>query len=616
MSIHQVIGPGQDEHNVGFGLLDRGIDDRREACGSTVRIDRRVRPDGVAGVALVVGVTTGARPASLRSDKVERNSALVHRDHDRAPVTVDPCCERSAEGHQRGGGTRPWLSSDGGHWLNFLRGRNGAERDGLGDKGCVGPLDMTARSEVERIDDHGKGDERYPDHQCRVEGAADRPKAHDPRLPSRAEQRFTLSGEKRAVQGHSAIQLCDARPMTPRFVAPMVLLAAGLVIAATSALGAVTPPLPTTRPAVVVPSSVPFAALKGLRLEPVATGLAEPIEVVSSPDGGLLFVVERTGTVRIAQGGKLLKVPFANLRTQIKSSSIEQGLLGMAFHPGFPQDRRVFFFHSKKDNDNVLVSYLVASDGRSIIAASRVELLTIDKEPDAVRHNAGALRFAPDGLLYVSVGDAARASKNGQNPKTLPGSILRLDVSDPDRYQIPSGNPFADGRAGRPEVFWFGFRNPWRFSIDPVSRLAYIGDVGQEKWEEVSVVPYEQPGLNFGWPLFEGTKRYLKGTPATAVVAPVITVKHGGENGSCSMTGGEVYRGSAIPELVGHYFYADWCLGWIRSFRYDGAAAVDQRDWSQQLPAEMVSAFGHDAAGELLVVDYAGGTVSRVVARR
>jgi glucose/arabinose dehydrogenase len=363
----------------------------------------------------------------------------------------------------------------------------------------------------------------------------------------------------------------------------------------------------------------PLAPLKGLAFQPIARGLAGPVEVVAPMADGIVYIVERVGSIRMAQNGRLLKEVFANLRSTIKSSSIEQGLLGMAFHPKYPVDRRVFLFHSKRDNDNVLVSYLVSPDGRKIEPASRTELVTIDKEPDAVRHNAGALRFAPDGLLYVSVGDGARASKNGQNPKTLPGSILRIDIdgrdaSNPTRpYAIPATNPFADGQKGRPEVFWFGLRNPWRFSIDAKSGFAYIGDVGQETIEEVNVIPFNSPGLNFGWPIFEGTKRYSKGTPGTPVVPPVLEVRHGGENGSCSMTGGEVYRGVAIPELDGHYFYADWCLGWIRSFRFDGTTVNDKRDWSTQLPAEMVSAFGHDFNGELLVVDYEAGVVSRVV---
>ncbi len=410
------------------------------------------------------------------------------------------------------------------------------------------------------------------------------------------------------------------RTRPDRFVLAAFLIGISALLPHRVASGSSTPvttvPGVTTTPTTPTTAAAPLAPLKGVRFETVARGLSEPIEVLAPLNDGVLFVVERTGIIKVVQGGVVSKTPFVNLRTQIKSGSIEQGLLGMAFHPAYPRDPRVFLFHSKKNNDNVLVSYKVKPDGRSIDLATRVELVTIDKEPDAVRHNAGALRFAPDGLLYVSVGDAARASKNGQNPRTLPGSMLRLDISDPTRVLIPAGNPFVDGKAGAPEVFWYGLRNPWRFSIDPVTKLAYIGDVGQETWEEVSVVPYDQPGLNFGWPLYEGNKRYLKGPAPTNLVAPVIAIRHGGENGSCSITGGQVYRGQAIPELVGHYFYADWCLGWIRSFRFEAGVAADQRDWSTQLPAEMVSAFGHDAAGELLVVDYEGGTVSRVVARR
>lgn len=358
------------------------------------------------------------------------------------------------------------------------------------------------------------------------------------------------------------------------------------------------------------------APLKGLAFETIATGLAEPVDVAAPLDDGRLFVLQRTGVARVVENGRLVKQPFANLKSFVKSSSIEQGLLGIAFHPKYPIDPRVFFFHSKRGNDNVLVSYAVAAAGTHVEPASRQELLTIDKSPDAVRHNAGALRFGPDGYLYISVGDAARASVNGQNPKTLPGSVLRIDVDSKRPYAIPPDNPFADGVSGAPEVWWFGLRNPWRFSIDSKSGLAYIGDVGQETLEEVNVVQFATGGLNFGWPLFEGTKRFYRGEPKVPVTPPALEIRHDDVERACSITGGEVYRGVAIPELDGHYFYADWCFGWIRSFRYDGAAAVERRDWSRQLKAEMVSSFGHDAKGELLVVDYAAGTISRVVAVR
>ncbi len=398
------------------------------------------------------------------------------------------------------------------------------------------------------------------------------------------------------------------QPRWRKILSTSLLMAVIQVVGVHSSLAQTTSTAPTE-----VPSTTRvLPPLKRLALQTVVTGLVEPVEVAAPLDDGLLFVAQRAGTARVVENGKLLKESFLNLKGFVKSSSIEQGLLGLAFHPKYPVDRRVFVFHSRKDNDNLLVSYTVAPDGRRVEPASRVELLRIDKAPDAVRHNGGALRFGPDGLLYISLGDGARAKDNGQNPKTLPGSILRIDV-DATPYAIPAGNPFADGKNGRPEVWWYGLRNPWRFSIDAKSGLAYIGDVGQETIEEINIVKLDAPGLNFGWPIMQGSKPYLKGTPATPLVAPVVEVRHSGDDKGCSIVGGEVYRGAAIPELDGHYFYADWCFGWIRSFRYDGTTAVDRKDWSTQLPADMVSAFGRDAKGELLVIDYEAGTVSRVI---
>ena len=392
-------------------------------------------------------------------------------------------------------------------------------------------------------------------------------------------------------------------------------LSAGVLLVAVQVVSVRPSPAQTTS---TIPAEVPSTTkaalppLKRLVLQSVVTGLVEPVDVAAPLDDGLLFVAQRAGTARVIDNGRLLKESFLSLKGFVKSSSIEQGLLGIAFHPKYPVDRRVFVFHTRKDNDNLLVSYKVTPDGRRVDPASRLELLRVDKAPDAVRHNAGALRFGPDGLLYISLGDGARAKDNGQNPKTLPGSILRIDV-DTAPYAIPAGNPFADGKNGRPEVWWYGFRNPWRFSIDATSGLAYIGDVGQETIEEIDIVKLDVPGLNFGWPIMQGSKPYLRGTPATPLVAPVLEVRHNDADKGCSIVGGEVYRGAAIPELDGHYFYADWCFGWIRSFRYDGTTAVDRKDWSTQLPTDMVSAFGRDAKGELLVVDYQAGAIFRIV---
>ncbi len=354
--------------------------------------------------------------------------------------------------------------------------------------------------------------------------------------------------------------------------------------------------------------------LQGLDLEVVVDGLREPVGAATLPDGRLL-VVERTGTVQVVEDGAVAEEPFLDLTGTVNANSIEQGLLGLAVHPDLPDDPRVFVFHSRSDNNNVLVAYQLAGGGDRLDPDSREELLTVDKEPDKVRHNGGQLLFGPDGYLYLSVGDAARASVNGQDPSTLPGSILRIDVDGGHPYDIPPDNPFAEG-GGAPEVWWYGLRNPWRFTIDEPTGLSYIADVGQETIEEVNVVPYDQGGHNFGWPAFEGSEPFYSDEPDSEVTDPVLEVRHDDTDRACSITGGLVYRGEALPELAGHYFYADWCRGWIRSFRYEDDEVVDHQDWSEQLDAEMVSSFALDGDAELLVLDTAAGSVSRVVPLR
>jgi hypothetical protein len=383
-----------------------------------------------------------------------------------------------------------------------------------------------------------------------------------------------------------------------------------------SAVVPIASPSPTLSPT-PVPTPTP-RPLTGLKLELVARGIHHPIDVRARPDTGELWAIEQRGVVVRIEEGKAK--PVLDLQSVVHDLSIEQGLLGLAFHPDFPNDPRVFVFHSKANNDNVLASYRLGSDPDVLDPKSRTDILTIDKERDSQRHNGGTLLFGPDGLLYLSVGDAARATLNGQDPANLPGSILRIDVSGADRYSIPVDNPFAAqgtppvaGLKGAPEVWWFGFRNPWRFSIDPESGLAYIGDVGQERIEEIDVAPLAEPGLNFGWPVFEGTRRYSNAVKATSeLTGPVLDIRHSGDRG-CSVVGGEVYRGTAIPELNGVYFYADWCRGWIRSFRYEDGQVLDKQDWSSDLPTETVSSFGHDADGEILVLDWQADAIYRIV---
>ena len=378
-------------------------------------------------------------------------------------------------------------------------------------------------------------------------------------------------------------------------------------------------PSPTASPT-PTPSPTPLPLL-GLKLQVVANGLNHPLDVKARPSDGALWVIEQRGVVlRLAEGGAAEQV--LDIRGAVNDISIEQGLLGFAFHPNYPTDPRVFVYHSKANNDNVLASYETTADPNVLDPATRKDLLIIDKERTMVRHNGGTVLFGPDGLLYLSVGDAAQARLNGQDPSNLPGSILRIDVDGGDPYAIPAGNPFGPGGdapaglKGAPEVWWFGLRNPWRFSIDTPTGLAYIGDVGQERVEEINAVLLADGGLNFGWPAFEGARPYVNVAAVSDVTKPVLEIAHNPADGGCSVTGGEVYRGSAIPELAGHYFYADWCRGWIRSFRLADGEVTDRKDWSTDLKAGMVSSFGHDADGELLVLDWEADTLSRVVSVR
>jgi glucose/arabinose dehydrogenase len=358
--------------------------------------------------------------------------------------------------------------------------------------------------------------------------------------------------------------------------------------------------------------------LRSLALELVADGFDGPVGVALEPVADRLAVIERTGRAwLVTPDGRRLDAPLVDVRDQLTANSIEQGLLGLAYHPAWPSDDRVFLYHSLPGNDNVLASYRSAGgDHARLDPTTRQELVRIVKQPDMVRHNGGHVLFGPDGLLYVSVGDGARASVNGQDPGTLLGTILRLDVDADEPYAIPADNPFADGRDGAPEVWWYGLRNPWRFSIDATTGLALIGDVGQEDVEEVNVVPLAEGGHNFGWPIREGTSDFYGGEGDGPLTDPVLEITHAEPDRGCSLTGGVVSRDPQLPELEGRYWYADWCHGWIRSALLDGGALVDVEEHTDELPAGNVSSFGVDATGSVLIVDWGGGTVSRIVGVR
>ncbi len=364
------------------------------------------------------------------------------------------------------------------------------------------------------------------------------------------------------------------------------------------------PPSPATRQVTApttTPTTTPPAPLQGLQLEVVGTGFARPTYVAAPPGDPRLFVVERRGTVVIVDDdGEVLPDPFLDIRDAVLDGGIEQGLLGLAFHPQFEQNGRFFVYYTDEAGDSRLVEYTVPAGSGAADPGSARQLLHVPQPTD--RHNAGMLLFGPDGYLYVSLGEGGAAADHAQDPNTLLSAILRLDVDSGDPYGIPPDNPFVEG-GGAPEVWAYGLRNPWRFAFD--EGLMYIADVGHSDWEEINVVPLGGAPYNFGWLIMEGTHCFSRpGCDTAGLVLPVLEYGH---DEGCSVTGGFVYRGVAIPELVGHYFYADWCGSWVRSFRYANGRATQPADWSEDL-AEVgqVNSFGLDGSGEMYVATWSG----------
>ena len=336
----------------------------------------------------------------------------------------------------------------------------------------------------------------------------------------------------------------------------------------------------------------------GLALETVASGFEQPVFLAAPPGDSRLFVLDQPGRLWVIGDGD--PEVFLDLRDDVRFGG-EQGLLGLAFHPDYADNGRFFVNYTDAGGDTVIAEYRASSDATRADAASRRVLLTV-AQPDA-NHNGGMIAFGPDGSsgsAWATAAAAATATATVQRADTLLGSMLRIDVDGGDPYAVPADNPYAAG-GGAPEVWATGLRNPWRFSFD--GDLLYIGDVGQGRIEEVDRVETSSSGLNFGWSRFEGTSCFSGGCDPTGLVAPVHEYGH---DQGCSITGGYVYRGTAIPELDGHYFFTDWCTGFLRTIAPSG----DVVDWTDDVGAlAQVSSFGIDGQGELYVVS-ATGTVS------
>jgi glucose/arabinose dehydrogenase len=361
-------------------------------------------------------------------------------------------------------------------------------------------------------------------------------------------------------------------------------------------------------------SSLPIGS--GLRLAEVATGLSFPLYLTTPPgDVHRLFIVEKTGAIRIVKDGTLLPAPFLDLSAQVSGGS-EQGLLGLAFPPDYATSGRFVVHYTDPAGNTRLSVFQLSGDPDVANPASEQVILTAD-QPFS-NHNGGQIAFGPDGFLYLGLGDGGGGNDpqgRGQDLSDLLGSILRLDVSPGNSYIVPPDNPFVGQQpATRPEIWSYGLRNPWRFSFDRGTGDLYIGDVGQDMLEEIDVAPASEgsgKGVNYGWSIMEGNRCLGGGScDQSGLTLPVYQYSHTG--GNCTVIGGYVYRGSAIPDLQGTYFFGDFCSGVVHSFRYAQGAAGDVTDWPALHTSGPLTSFGEDAAGELYLLE-SSGRVSRIV---
>jgi glucose/arabinose dehydrogenase len=350
-------------------------------------------------------------------------------------------------------------------------------------------------------------------------------------------------------------------------------------------------------------------------LQEVAGGLDFPLYLTTPPGDPRLFVVQKGGAIRIIKDGALLPTPFLDLTGQVSTGS-EQGLLGLAFDPAYATSGRFIVHYTDPAGDTRVSAFHVSADPDRADPASQKVLLGAD-QPFA-NHNGGQIAFGPDGFLYLGLGDGGSGgdpSGTGQRLDDLLGSILRIGLSAGPGYTVPPDNPFVGVSGARPEVWSYGLRNPWRFSFDRLTGDLYIADVGESRLEEIDVAPAADGGgrgVNYGWNVMEGTSCYAgSGCDTTGLAAPVLVYDHGQ---GCSITGGYVYRGAAIPALQGHYFYADYCSGFVRSLRLVNGAVTERADWPTLRPGGAIPSFGEDAAGELYVLS-ADGRVLKIVPR-
>jgi hypothetical protein len=394
-----------------------------------------------------------------------------------------------------------------------------------------------------------------------------------------------------------------------------------LLIAAACGGGNAKPPHPDAAPA-------PYCTAKAgtaLKLTEIARDLSSPLLVAAPHDDPRIFIVEQPGRIRlIGADGILRDTPYLDLGDACIQTGGEQGLLGLAFHPKFAENGKFYIDYTRAlDGAEVIAEYTTSPTGETVTSAPRE--LIVQQDP-ASNHNGGMLAFGPDGFLYISIGDGGGANNqynNGQNQQTLMAKILRIDVDQPadgKPYGIPADNPWKAG-PGVPEMFVWGLRNPWRFSIDQPTGDVYIGDVGQGTTEEIDVIPHGTRGQNLGWSVFEGDGCFANNASCAdpaPYTAPIVAYNRVG-TGQCAVVGGYVYRGRCMPDLVGSYFYGDYCSGEVDTFTFSGGAATAKMTRTADVDPDHVlqgklTSFGTDGYDELYATAGPAGIVYRIEA--
>lgn len=346
----------------------------------------------------------------------------------------------------------------------------------------------------------------------------------------------------------------------------------------------------------------------GITISQVATGFTLPLQITNAGDGtNRLFIVEKSGRIKIISNGVVLPTPFLNISGLVSGGS-EQGLLGITFPPNYTNKRYFYANYTNKIGvgNTIVARFPLTADPNIANSADPTQILQIAQPFD--NHNGGQLAFGPDGYLYIGTGDGGGDGdplNNAQNTASLLGKILRIDVeAGIVPYSIPATNPFNN------EVWSYGLRNPWKFSFDSTTGEIYIADVGQNMIEEVNVQASATPSLNYGWPIMEGSKCFSDPSCNTSgLIIPTTEYDH--SNGDCTVIGGHMYRGNAYPRLRGVYVYGDFCSGKIRGLKKVGI------NWESQVLLDTtfnISSFGEDEAGNIYFSDFTSGTIYKIEA--